>query len=32
MRTLTEIQNENELEFKRNKQNVYMRLTGNHKY
>ncbi len=32
MRTLTEIQTQNELEFKRNKQNVYVRLTGNNKY
>lgn len=31
-KTLTEIQTRNELEFKRNKQNVYMRLTGNNKY
>ncbi len=32
MQKLTDIQAQNELEFKRNKQNVYMRLTGNNKY
>ena len=32
MKTLTEIQAQNELEFKRNKQNVHMRLSGNNKY
>ena len=32
MQTLTEIQAENEATFKKNKQNVYMRLTGNNKY
>jgi len=31
-RTLTEIQTRNELEFKRNKKNVHVRLTGNNKY
>ena len=30
--TIEEIQLRNELEFKRNKENVYVRLTGNHKY
>ncbi len=31
-KALTEIQTRNELEFKRNKKNVHVRLTGNNKY
>ena len=31
-KSLTEIQTRNELEFKRNKKNVHVRLTGNNKY